>query len=47
VIDASKIDTTDLAAMATWEVLQAFIELLPQLDSNVPSKIFSLWTGKI
>jgi hypothetical protein len=39
------IDTTELAAIAAWEILQGFYELLPQLDSEVESKEFNLWTG--
>jgi hypothetical protein len=37
-------DTTDLAAMAAWEVLQGFYAALPQLDSKVHSTKFNLWT---
>lgn len=37
-------DTTELAAHATWEVVQAFLGGLPQLDSAIKSKDFSLWT---
>ena len=37
-------DTTDLAAAAAWEVLQAFYSALPQLDSKVQSTKFNLWT---
>lgn len=38
------IDTTDIAARATWEVLQGFLGGLSQLDSEVKSKEFNLWT---
>ncbi|KAI9813836.1 MAG: hypothetical protein M1827_003626 [Pycnora praestabilis] len=44
VINATELDTTDLAAVAAWEVLQGFYSALPQLDSNVSSKTFNLWT---
>ncbi|CAF9904094.1 MAG: hypothetical protein HETSPECPRED_003356 [Heterodermia speciosa] len=47
VINASLIDTTDLAAIATWHVLQGFLSALPQLDSGVGAplgKTFNLWT---
>ncbi|GFN20225.1 hypothetical protein ABZX51_011824 [Aspergillus tubingensis] len=44
VIDATIIDTTDIAARATWEVLQGFLGGLSQLDSEVKSKEFNLWT---
>lgn len=43
-INASAIDTTDLAAVAAWEVIQAFYAELPQLDSNVSSTKFNLAT---
>ncbi|EXJ80740.1 carboxypeptidase D [Capronia epimyces CBS 606.96] len=44
VINATALDTTDLAAIAAWEVLQAFYSVLPQLDSKVQSTKFNLWT---
>jgi hypothetical protein len=44
VINATAIDTTDLAAAAAWEVMQAFFSLLPKLDSKVKSTQFNLWT---
>ncbi|KEF59060.1 carboxypeptidase D [Exophiala aquamarina CBS 119918] len=44
VINATAIDTTDLAAVAAWEVLQGFYSALPQLDSRVQSTQFNLWT---
>ncbi|EAW15089.1 S10 family peptidase [Aspergillus clavatus NRRL 1] len=44
VIDATLIDTTELAARAAWEILQGFMGGLPQLDARIKSKDFSLWT---
>ncbi|KAL2012769.1 hypothetical protein VTN00DRAFT_294 [Thermoascus crustaceus] len=44
VIDATILDTTDLAAHAAWEALQGFYSALPQLDSEIKSKSFNLWT---
>ncbi|ETI22620.1 hypothetical protein G647_06696 [Cladophialophora carrionii CBS 160.54] len=44
IINATAIDTTDLAAIAAWEVLQGFYASLPQLDSKVQSTQFNLWT---
>ena len=44
VINATDIDTTNLAAAAAWEVIQAFYGALPSLDSNVTSKEFNLAT---
>lgn len=43
-INATEIDTTQLAAVAAWEVIQGFYGALPQLDSNVSSKVFNLAT---
>lgn len=37
-------DTTDLAAVAAWEVLQGFFDALPQLDSKLSSRVFNLAT---
>ncbi|KAJ4252928.1 hypothetical protein NW762_010834 [Fusarium torreyae] len=45
VINATKEDTTRLAAVTCWEVLQGFYSALPQLsDSNITSTEFHLWT---
>lgn len=46
VINATELDTTDLAAVAAWHVLQGFVTALPQLDSKVGNKEkkFNLWT---
>lgn len=44
VIDATAIDTTDLAAISAWHILQGFYSGLPQLDSKVGSKSFNLFT---
>lgn len=43
-INATKTDTTDLAARAAWEVVQGFLGGLPDLDSKIKSKSFNLWT---
>jgi carboxypeptidase C (cathepsin A) len=43
-INATELDTTELAAVAAWHVLQGFLGALPQLDSPITSKIFNLWT---
>lgn len=44
VVDAHTLDTTNLAAVAAWHILQGFYSALPQLDSGVKSKTFNLWT---
>lgn len=43
-INATALDTTNLAAVAAWHVLQGFLGALPQLDSGIASKDFNLWT---
>ena len=43
-INATDIDTTDLAAAAAWEIIQGFYGALPSLDSNVTSTEFNLAT---
>lgn len=43
-INATALDTTDLAAVVAWEVVQAFVSALPSIDSNVTSKQFNLAT---
>ncbi|KAK5175139.1 uncharacterized protein LTR77_000276 [Saxophila tyrrhenica] len=44
-INHGDISTTDLAAMAAWHVLQAFMSGLPSLDPEVSSvRDFNLWT---
>ncbi|CAL3962341.1 unnamed protein product [Diplocarpon coronariae] len=44
VINASALSTTDLSAVAAWHVLQGFLGALPQLDPEITSKEFNLWT---
>ena len=44
VVNATALSTTDLAAVATWHVLQGFLSALPQLNSNMTNKTFNLWT---
>ncbi|MCJ1426652.1 hypothetical protein MMC29_004555 [Sticta canariensis] len=46
VINATKLSTTELSAVAAWHVLQGFVDALPQLNSRVGNneKTFHLWT---
>ncbi|RMD41858.1 hypothetical protein DV735_g3275, partial [Chaetothyriales sp. CBS 134920] len=44
VINATAIDTTDLAAIAAWEVVQGFLSALPHLAPDVGLKEFNLAT---
>ncbi|KAJ2987934.1 hypothetical protein NUW58_g4241 [Xylaria curta] len=43
-VNPYRYDTTQLAAVSTWEVLQALLEELPRLDKRVKSRSFNLWT---
>ncbi len=44
-VDKGTIDTTDLAAMAAWHILQGFLSGLKTLAGNVDeSRDFNLWT---
>jgi carboxypeptidase C (cathepsin A) len=43
-VNPYRFDTTQLAAVGTWEVLQALLEALPHLDEKVKSRSFNLWT---
>jgi hypothetical protein len=44
--DVTTLDTTDAAAVAAYHVLQGFYSALPQLDSEVKSKVFNLFTER-
>ncbi len=46
VINATALDTTELSAVAAWHVLQGFLGGLLQLDSEIKSKEFNLWTER-
>lgn len=44
-VNLGEIDTTDLAAVAAWHVLQGFLSALPTLDAKIGcDKDFNLWT---
>lgn len=43
-VDQNKANTTDFAAVGAWNVLQAFLELSPQLDPDITNFTFNLWT---
>lgn len=43
-VDPYRFGTTQLSAVAVWEVLQGFIQELPCLDETVKSREFNLWT---
>ena len=44
IVNETSIDTTQLAAIGTWEVLQGFLSNLPHLAPDVDIKKFNLWT---
>ncbi|KAF1953025.1 peptidase S10, serine carboxypeptidase [Byssothecium circinans] len=43
-VDQNKANTTDAAAVGAWHVLQAFLDLSPQLDPDIQNFTFNLWT---
>ena len=43
-VNPYRYDTTYLAAVGAWEILQAFLSELPTLDNEVDNKTFNLWT---
>ncbi|GME43588.1 Nacht domain protein [Neofusicoccum parvum] len=42
--ETTVIDTSEDAAVAAWEIVQAFYSALPILDPKIKSKEFNLWT---
>ena len=44
VTDPLAIDTTQAAAVAGWEIIQAFYSNIDALDPKADSKVFNLWT---
>ena len=44
VIDPNAVNTTEMAAIAAWEILQGFYSALPQLDAKIESTQFNLFT---
>ena len=45
-VDPDKANTTDFAAVGAWHILQAFLELSPQLDPDITNFTFNLWTER-
>jgi len=43
---SSTVDTTQAAAEAAWEVLQAVLSKLPETSRNTTSRAFHLWTER-
>lgn len=46
-VDPYRYDTTYLAAVGAWEILQGFLVNLPTLDNKVTNKTFNLWTESV
>jgi hypothetical protein len=45
-VNATSIDRSDLAAIATWHVVQEFLKKLPRISDKIKSKEFHLWTER-
>lgn len=45
-VDPSTTNTTEAAAISAWHILQAFLELSPQLDSDIVSREFNFATER-
>lgn len=43
-VDPDTTNTTHAAAVGAWHILQAFLELSPQLDADIKNLTFNLWT---
>lgn len=46
IVDPDTTNTTDAAAIGTWHILQAFLELSPQLDADIQDRTFNLATER-
>ncbi|RAR13599.1 carboxypeptidase s1 [Stemphylium lycopersici] len=45
-VDPDTANTTDAAAIGAWHILQAFLDLSPQLDPDITNFTFNLWTER-
>jgi carboxypeptidase C (cathepsin A) len=45
-VDPDTTNTTEAAAVGAWHILQAFLELSPQLDPDITNFTFNLWTER-
>ena len=43
---SSTVDTSQAAAEAAWQVLQAVMSTLPEMKGNITSRAFNLWTER-
>lgn len=46
VVDPETTNTTEAAAIGAWHILQAFLELSPQLDADLQNRSFNLGTER-
>ena len=46
VVDSKLTNTTEAAAVGAWHILQAFLDLSPQLDPDIKDFTFNLWTER-
>jgi carboxypeptidase C (cathepsin A) len=44
IVDPDTTNTTEAAAVGAWHILQAFLDLSPQLDPDITNFTFNLWT---
>lgn len=46
IVNPDTTNTTEAAAIGAWHVLQAFLELSPQLDADIQDRTFNLATER-
>lgn len=46
IVDPNTTNTTEAAAIGAWHVLQAFLELSPQLDADIQDRTFNIATER-
>jgi hypothetical protein len=45
-VDPDTANTTEASAIGAWHILQAFLDLSPQLDPDITNFTFNLWTER-
>lgn len=45
-VDPYTTNNTEAAAVGAWHILQAFLDLSPQLDPDIQNFTFNLWTER-
>lgn len=46
IVNPNTTNTTEAAAIGAWHILQAFLELSPQLDADITDRTFNLATER-